>query len=99
MMDEAKLEQLARAIGITTDEEIDCTTCLELAPIYVDRELDGADMARELPEMQQHLALCKDCHEEYLALRDLAACERAGNLPDRQALLSEIALRLEDERS
>ncbi len=85
-----RVKQLLEAISLTQDEEIDCSTCLDLVPIYVDRELAGADAARELPALRQHLAVCRECLEEYEALRDLALLEAAGGLPDRDELLREL---------
>lgn len=82
--------RLLRAIDVTADSEIDCTTCLDLAPICVDRELAGADVAREMPDLHRHLALCGDCVEEYEALRDLAQLDLSRGLPDRSTLLDQL---------
>ena len=85
-----RVKQLLEAIALTQDDEIDCSTCLDLVPIYVDRELAGADPARELPALRQHLAVCRECLEEYEALRELARLEAAGGLPGREELLRQI---------
>lgn len=61
MQDDRTLRRLLRAIALTQDREIDCTTCLAGVPAYVERELAGADVARERPELHLHLALCGDC--------------------------------------
>lgn len=88
MMDgDTKLTRLVRSIYSTPDVEIDCTACLDQVATYVDKELAGADAAREMPDLAQHLALCGDCFEEYEALRDLAALDAADGLPDRAVLL------------
>ena len=39
--------RLLRAIGLTRDVEIDCSTCLDRVPLYVERELAGAAVATE----------------------------------------------------
>ncbi|MGH2343886.1 MAG: hypothetical protein ACRDG4_01580 [Chloroflexota bacterium] len=88
--DDIAFQRLLGNIEITRDHEIDCTVCLERVPIYVDRELAAANVAREMPEMHLHLALCGDCFEEYEALRDLAMLDLSGNLPDRATLLSQL---------
>jgi hypothetical protein len=76
---------------LTQDEEIDCTACLEQVPVYVDRELAGADVAEQMPELHLHLAQCGDCFEEYEALRDLVALDSSSGLPDRATLLHRLA--------
>ncbi len=90
MQDETKLKGLIRALALTEEREIDCSTCLDLVPAYIERELSGADAPAEMPALRQHLAVCRDCLEEYEALRDLARLEREGGLPDRDALLRSL---------
>ena len=92
MHDEQKTVRLMRAIRLTEDAEIDCSTCLDQVATYVDRELAGADVAGEMPHLHLHLALCGDCLEEYEALRDLAALDAAG-LPEKAALLDQLTVR------
>ncbi len=87
MDEDRKLGRLVRDIYRTPDVEIDCTTCLDQVATYVDTELSGADVARAMPNLAQHLALCGDCLEEYEALRALAALDQAEGLPERAALL------------
>jgi hypothetical protein len=83
-------DRLLRKVGLTQDIEIDCTTCLEQTPIYVDRELADIPMAEEMPALHAHLMQCGDCYEEYEALRDLVGLDDAGILPDRAALLERL---------
>lgn len=83
--------RLVRNIELTQEEEIDCTTCLERVPVYVERELAGAAVAEEMPELHLHLAQCGDCFEEYEALRDLVALDASGGLPDSATLLQHLA--------
>jgi len=88
--DDRPLTELVRGVYLTPDVEIDCSTCLDQVAAYVDTELSGQDAAREMPDLHRHLALCGDCREEYEALRDLAALEAAGGLPDRSTLLNQL---------
>lgn len=90
MQEDRALRRLLRLVELTAETEIDCTTCLERVPAYVDRELAGAEVAREMPDLQRHLALCRDCHEEYEALRDLAQLDAGDGLPDRATLLERL---------
>ncbi len=90
MQGDPRFQRLLRAVAVTQDAEIDCTTCLEEVPAYVDRELVGEDVEREMPDLHLHLALCGDCFEEYAALRELAALDASGGLPDRSVLLRQL---------
>lgn len=87
MDEDSRLTHLVRAIYQTPDVEIDCSTCLDHVATYVDQELAGADVARAMADLHQHLALCGDCREEYEALRDLVALDSTEGLPARSALL------------
>src|SRR5919199_227502 len=82
--------RLLRAIHVTQDVEIDCTTCLDRVPVYVERVLCGADAAQDMPDVHVHLALCQDCHEEYEVLRDVAELDASGGLPDKSSLLRQL---------
>jgi hypothetical protein len=91
MIPRQKLEDLLRATSRTEDVEIDCSTCLDLMPAYVDHEVSGADAAPRTPALRQHLALCRDCFEEYEALVDLVERDVGDGLPSRSALLRQLA--------
>jgi hypothetical protein len=83
MQDARAFRQLLHLIELTEDTEIDCTTCLECVPVYVDRELAGGNVAQEMRDLHLHLALCGDCFEEYEALRGLALLDLSGGLPNK----------------
>ena len=74
-MNRNQLERLLRLVGRTEDEEISCTTCLELLPPYVDLEAAGEDADARLPRLRQHLDQCGVCREEYETLRELVRLE------------------------
>ena len=93
MQEDRAFRQLLRNVDLTQDEEIDCTTCLERVPVYVDRELAGADVTEEMPELYLHLAQCGDCFEEYEALRDLVELDSSSGLPDKATLLEQLDAR------
>lgn len=95
MTDDPRLRRVLHAIYQTPEIEIDCTTCLDHVATYVDTELLGRDAAREMPDLAQHLALCGDCYEEYVALRELAALDAGQGLPARGDLLRLLAERRE----
>jgi hypothetical protein len=91
--EDRRFERLLRKVGLTQDEEIDCTICLEQTPIYVDRQVAGIDVAWEMPALHVHLVQCGDCFEEYEALRDLVELDRSGGFPDRATLLERLDAR------
>lgn len=84
------VRRLLSAIYLTNDEEINCSICLDLVPIYIDRDLDSAGVGAEWSSLRQHLELCFDCFEEYEALKDLAEQEQRGELPDLADLLTNL---------
>jgi hypothetical protein len=90
MPEDRQRARLLRAIQLTQDVEIDCTTCLDRVPVYVERVLSGADAAEDMPDVHVHLALCQDCHEEYEALRDVLELEASGGLPETASLLRQL---------
>ena len=90
MREDRQRAGLLRAIQLTQNVEIDCTTCLDRVPVYVERVLSGAIAAQDMPDVHVHLALCQDCHEEYEALRDLAELEASGGLPEISSLLHQL---------
>jgi hypothetical protein len=90
MREDRQRARLLRAIQLTQNVEIDCTTCLDRVPVYVERVLSGADAAQDMADVYLHLALCQDCHEEYEALHDVAALDASGGLPDKSSLLRQL---------
>ncbi|HXH82039.1 MAG TPA: hypothetical protein VNN07_03830 [Candidatus Tectomicrobia bacterium] len=75
------LDMLLRRIRATQDEEISCTECFDLVPVYVDLEIAGRLAEAPLPRLQQHLDQCSACREEYETLRDLVRLEAERRLP------------------
>jgi hypothetical protein len=90
MREDRQRARLLRAIQLTQNVEIDCTTCLDRVPVYVERVLSGADAAQDMPDVYLHLALCQDCHEEYEGLRDVAELDASGGLPEKSSLLQQL---------
>ena len=74
----SSLERLLRLIAHTEDEEISCSECFGLLPIYVDLELAGETPDAKVPRFRQHLDQCGVCREEYETLRELIRLEPEG---------------------
>ena len=90
MREDRQRARLLWAIQLTQNVEIDCTTCLDRVPVYVERVLAGADAAQDMANVYLHLALCQDCQEEYEALRDVAELNVSGGLPAKSSLLRQL---------
>ncbi len=76
MLNPEDFGKLARALGMTGDEELACDECFEQLERFVEMELDGLDAASAMPLVQDHLDKCGDCREEYQALLDALRAER-----------------------
>lgn len=80
-MTRSQLERLLQLVARTKDEELDCTACFELLPLYVDLEVSGQTPDVALPLFRGHLEQCAVCREEYEAVRELARLEAEGRSP------------------
>jgi predicted anti-sigma-YlaC factor YlaD len=77
----SQLEQLLRLVVQTEDEELSCTACFELLPLYVDLEVSRQDPDVRLRLFRGHLEQCAVCREEYETVRELARLEAEGRSP------------------
>ena len=64
-----ELAQLLRLVGQTLAEEIDCDACLTRVAQFAESRLAGRPLDEGLRAVAQHLAVCGECQEEYLALQ------------------------------
>ena len=53
-MTKADFDKLLRLIRKTEDEEISCTECFDLVPVYLDLEIAGRLAETALPRLGQH---------------------------------------------
>lgn len=67
----SKLEiaQLLKLLGQTEDHELNCEECLALVAEFAEAQLSGRSVPAGLQAVEQHLAVCGECREEYEALR------------------------------
>jgi hypothetical protein len=77
----SQLERLLRLVARTKDEELGCSACFELLPLYVDLEISGEDPDVRHPLFRDHLEQCAVCREEYEAVRELVRLDAQGRLP------------------
>jgi hypothetical protein len=62
------LKKLIRSIALAHENELDCDTCLEKIDTFAELTLSGKPAKEALPLVQEHLAHCHDCQEEFEAL-------------------------------
>lgn len=64
------LKKLMRILSLTEERELSCDEAFELVDAYLELEEAGENVLGLFPQIAQHLRLCSDCWDEYLALRD-----------------------------
>lgn len=70
MLTPKELSDLVHAIFKTRETEIGCDDCLTHVAAYTGAKLVGATIPEALQRVEEHLALCSNCNEEYEALRE-----------------------------
>ena len=61
-------EQVAtiiKMLNLTTDREFDCDECLQHVSEYAESNLAGWPQDEAIARVEQHLALCYECREEF----------------------------------
>jgi predicted anti-sigma-YlaC factor YlaD len=69
-LDSDHLKQLVCALLSERQDALECEACFEQMGCFVELELAGKSAAELLPLVEQHLACCEECREEYQALRE-----------------------------
>jgi len=64
-----ELDRLLQLLSATADRELTCEECLGLVAEFAEARLAGKSIAAGLKAVEQHLAVCGECREEYEALR------------------------------
>lgn len=68
-LSKSEIAQLLKLIGQTEDHELNCEECLALVAEFAESQLSGKSVSAGLQAVDQHLAVCTECREEYEALR------------------------------
>lgn len=63
-----QVETLLQLLGRTRDRELNCAECLEHVGEFAEHQLAGQDLDAAIACVENHLALCPECREEYEAL-------------------------------
>jgi hypothetical protein len=62
------LKRMVRNVLSTRPDEIGCDECFEQLDRFVEMTLAGKNAAEAMPLVQDHLARCRECREEFEAL-------------------------------
>jgi hypothetical protein len=89
-MQRDRFKKWLRNIFATQAEEISCTECFDLLSGLVEVEARGEALTAKMLQVEQHLAQCRACRDEYEALRDLRRLEDEGELPSSDDLQNSI---------
>lgn len=68
-LNERELLQLLDIVRNTQAAEIDCDECLMRVSEFAESQLAGKPVSETLAAVEQHLAICVECREEFDALR------------------------------
>ncbi|MFN2129376.1 MAG: hypothetical protein ACK2VD_02545 [Anaerolineae bacterium] len=63
-----RVRTFIREIVTVQFDEMDCPECFEYLDHFADLILNGADAARMMPRLHDHLERCAHCREEFEAL-------------------------------
>lgn len=66
--DRKQLAELVRQLAATAPVEIDCEVVLDRVAAYLEAARGRGELPQELRQVEQHLAVCPSCLEEYQAL-------------------------------
>jgi hypothetical protein len=96
-----RLSRWLAEIYDTNGFEIDCNHFQASLPAYVEREVErdfdlayraltNDPLVAAVARIQDHLAHCPDCMEEYQALREVVTLELDGGLPEADEILATL---------
>ena len=59
---------IVKMLSLTTDRELNCSECLQHVSEFAEYQLANKPVGEVIAKVEQHLALCPECREEYEAL-------------------------------
>jgi len=65
---EAQVATIVKILGLTTDTEFNCGECLQHVSEFAECQLVNKPVGEVIAKVEQHLAMCPECREEYEAL-------------------------------
>jgi hypothetical protein len=73
-----KLKTMVRGVARTQEIEYSCDDAYRLLDEFTEAVVQGKNVARLMPLVQQHLDLCPDCREEFEALLRVVRAAQTG---------------------
>ena len=64
----AQVGTIVKMLGLTTEYEFNCSQCLQHVSEFAEGQLANRPVDDIIASVEQHLALCPECREEYEAL-------------------------------
>ena len=71
-----EIELLLKTVSMTRDSELTCDECLKELAEFAESRLEGKSATQVRIAVEQHLAICGECQEEYQALLDALSDEK-----------------------
>jgi uncharacterized protein with PIN domain len=65
---EAQVGSIVKMLGLTRDREFNCSECLQHVSEFAECQIANQPLDEVLASVEQHLALCPECREEFEAL-------------------------------
>jgi uncharacterized protein with PIN domain len=59
---------IVRMLGLTRDHEFNCSECLQHVSEFAECQIANQPVGEVIASVEQHLALCPECREEFEAL-------------------------------
>ena len=66
-----QIEGLVRLISQTREHEFNCAECQRNIGEFAESQIAGLPLEGALAGVEQHLTVCSECHEEFLALEKI----------------------------
>jgi hypothetical protein len=66
-----QIEGLVRLIGQTSEREFNCAECQRNVSEFAEHQIAGLPLEGALAGVEQHLTVCSECREEFLALEKI----------------------------
>ena len=67
-MTSEQVGSIVKMLSLTTDREFNCSECLQHVSEFAECQLVNKPVDEVIAKVEQHLALCPECREEYEAL-------------------------------
>ena len=66
-----QIKGLVQMIGQTREHEFNCAECQRNVSEFAERQVAGLPLDETLAVVEQHLTVCSECREEFLALEKI----------------------------